>query len=252
MSNISLGISQSRGYENTNLINIENKDGVAVVSSRVVANDFGKQHKHVLEAIHNLKKELSTAENSALFIEAQYKASNGKMNKEYLLTRDGFSLLVMGFTGKEALQWKLKYIEAFNKMEEMIKNPYANLSKELQFMIQLEQNQNQLDQRLVKLENNMTIDYGQQLEIQNAVSRAAIKALGGYDSYAYRNKSVNRKTFNAIYKMLKNTFQVNSYKNISTKNFNAAKELIATWKPNDDLILMIRGANAQMLLGDVI
>ncbi len=104
-------------------------NGQIVVSSRVVANDFNKRSADVLEKIDNLKVDLSSTDFSALFIESQYKASNGKMNKEYLLTRDGFSLIVMGFTGGEALQWKLKYIEAFNKMEEIIKNNIPQISK---------------------------------------------------------------------------------------------------------------------------
>ena len=82
-------------------------NGELVVSSRQVAEDFGKKHKHVLEAIENIK-----AQNSAvtkMFIESSYKAGTGKNYKEYLLTRDGFSLLVMGFNGSEALEWKLKY-----------------------------------------------------------------------------------------------------------------------------------------------
>lgn len=78
-----------------NEIELLSQDGKVVVSSRVVAQDFGKQHKHVLEAIKNLELQLNTVEFSALFIESKYKATNGKMNKEYLLTRDGFSLLVM-------------------------------------------------------------------------------------------------------------------------------------------------------------
>ena len=132
MSNINIKPFYSKGYENAEVINIQNKDGVAVVSSRVVAYDFDKRHDHVLRDINNIIESNTTQNWGLLFIESQYKASNGKMNKEYLLTRDGFSLLVMGFTGKEALQWKLQYIEAFNKMEEQIKqashNPYANLS----------------------------------------------------------------------------------------------------------------------------
>ena len=76
----------------------------------------------VLEAIRNIEGNLSTTEKSLLFISHEYKASNGKTNPEYLLTRDGFSLVVFGFNGAEALQWKLKYIEAFNKMEEAIRN----------------------------------------------------------------------------------------------------------------------------------
>ena len=105
--------------------------GVALVSSRVVANDFGKRHDHVKRDIENLienmvdnEKEVKESDSPRLgnefFINSTY-VSRGKNCEEYLLTRDGFSLLVMGFTGKEALQWKLKYIEAFNKMEEYIK-----------------------------------------------------------------------------------------------------------------------------------
>ena len=88
----------------------------------MVAERFGKQHKHVLDSIENFKKEIGTADFSALFILSSYKASNGKINPEYLMTRDGFTLLAMGFTGREALKFKLAYIEAFNKMEEALKN----------------------------------------------------------------------------------------------------------------------------------
>ena len=122
-----------------------NKDGQIVVSSRVVANDFNKRSADVLEKIDNLKVDLSSTDFSALFIESQYKASNGKMNKEYLLTRDGFSLIVMGFTGREALQWKLKYIEAFNKMEEIIKNNIPQISKRQELILNIVDSKNQFE-----------------------------------------------------------------------------------------------------------
>ena len=98
------------------LVKIENNQ--AVVSSRSIAEHFEKQHKHVLESIENIK-----AENSALtsmFYETTYKAGTGKRYKMYLMNRDGFTLLAMGFTGKKALDWKVKYIEAFNKMEKQL------------------------------------------------------------------------------------------------------------------------------------
>lgn len=107
------------------VIQLENKNGVAVVSSRVVAKDFGKRHSHVCDAIRNLTAENSEVKN--MMIKSTY-VHRGNEYDEYLLTRDGFSLLVMGFTGKEALQWKLQYIEAFNKMEEQIKNQMNNTS----------------------------------------------------------------------------------------------------------------------------
>ena len=105
------------------------EDGKLVVSSRQVAKDFKKEHKNVIQAIENIK-----AENSAvakMFIESSYKAGTGKNYKEYLLTRDGFSLLVMGFNGRESLEWKLKYIEAFNTMERKLKE----ISKPDSYMI---------------------------------------------------------------------------------------------------------------------
>lgn len=103
-------------------ISILNQNGQLVVTSRQIAEDFEKQHKDVLETIRTIINQMSTAENCALyFIPSKYKASNGKTNPEYLLTRDGFSLLVMGFTGSKALEWKMKYIEAFNKMEQELK-----------------------------------------------------------------------------------------------------------------------------------
>ena len=105
------------------------EDGKLVVSSRRVADDFKKRHSDVIEKIQQLIK----AEKSvmSMFIKSSYKAGTGKNYKEYLLTRDGFSLLVMGFNGREALEWKLKYIEAFNTMERKLKE----ISKPDSYMI---------------------------------------------------------------------------------------------------------------------
>lgn len=99
----------------------QNKEEILTANSRDVAEHFEKQHKDVLESIRNL-----TAENSAtksMFIETSFE-SRGKLYPQYELTRDGFSLLVMGFTGSKALEWKLKYIEAFNEMERELRRLY--------------------------------------------------------------------------------------------------------------------------------
>ena len=104
-----------------NLVQISNNQ--VVVSSRQIAEHFEKEHKHVLQSI----REILTAEKSAVkfFGESSYLNERGKINPEYLMNRDGFSLLVMGFTGKKALEWKIKYIEAFNAMESEIKQGKA-------------------------------------------------------------------------------------------------------------------------------
>lgn len=131
-----------------NAIIINNTKGEPTVSSVQVATNFGKQHKHVLEKISYIMTEMNSAENSAqYFIESTYVDNSGKSNKCYELTRDGFSLLVMGFTGKRALDWKLKYIDVFNKMENQLKNvsekalPTTYKEALIQLLEQVEENE---------------------------------------------------------------------------------------------------------------
>jgi Rha family phage regulatory protein len=91
---------------------------VAVTTSRTVAEVFGKRHADVIRDIENL-----TTQNCVLpsfFIESTYKSKQNKALKQYLITQDGFTLLAMGFTGSKALEFKLKYIQAFNEMREML------------------------------------------------------------------------------------------------------------------------------------
>jgi len=99
---------------------VQNKNGQPVTSSLLVAKKFGKEHRDVLKVIRNL-----TAENCAvlsMFCETTYLNSQNKEQPMFIMNRDGFSLLVMSFTGKEALQFKIDFIEAFKNMEEALKN----------------------------------------------------------------------------------------------------------------------------------
>lgn len=96
-----------------NLVIMKNKQ--AVTSSLQVAETFGKRHDHVLRDIEHVRKDLPNF--GEMFVEANVPDSYGRDRKAYYLNRDGFTLLAMGFTGKEALNFKLQYIRAFNKME---------------------------------------------------------------------------------------------------------------------------------------
>lgn len=96
------------------------KEEVTVVTSLDVAETFGKEHKNVLADIRNIQNDISSAEFSALFYEETYTASNEKKNPMYYMNRDGFTLLVMGYTGEKAMQFKLAYIKQFNAMEKAL------------------------------------------------------------------------------------------------------------------------------------
>ncbi|EHF6377856.1 Rha family transcriptional regulator, partial [Listeria monocytogenes] len=102
----------------TNLVVLQNNQ--PVTTSLNVAEVFEKKHKHVLEAIDDLR---GAAENSAdLFQESSYVHPQNKQTYRMIyMNRDGFTLLAMGFTGKRAIEFKLQYINEFNKMENHIK-----------------------------------------------------------------------------------------------------------------------------------
>ncbi len=136
------------------LINIMEKDGQLVVSSRQVAENFEKRHDNVIQTITELINQMGTPENSGLFIKSEYIASNGKRNPEYLMTRDGFSLLVMGFTGNRALEWKLKYIEAFNHMEAELNSPERIMARALKIAEETT-NRLRIDNSRLKVENQI-------------------------------------------------------------------------------------------------
>lgn len=106
-----------------------NKEEKTVVSSLDVAETFEKEHKHVLEDVRRISDNLDTAEFSALFYETEYKASNGKKNPMYLMNRDGFTLLVMGYTGEKAMKFKLAYIKQFNAMEKALQGKLIEREK---------------------------------------------------------------------------------------------------------------------------
>lgn len=152
------------------LVKLQN--GQVVVSSRQVAEKFGKEHKHVLESI----REIIKAENSALtfYQETTYKAGTGKSYPEYLMNRDGFTLLAMGFTGKDALQWKLKYIAAFNEMEAQLNSKPVSILKEKEIEARLNNSRARMAAEYRKIAEKTDIP-----EYKHICQQKAAEALSG-------------------------------------------------------------------------
>lgn len=115
----------------TELVNYDQSLDQIVVSSKEVAEHFEKRHDHVLRDIENLMQK-DSPNFGEMFFEYAYEDSYGRKQKCYLMNRDGFSLLVMGFTGDKALEWKLKYIEAFNMLERECNSPEKIMARALQ------------------------------------------------------------------------------------------------------------------------
>lgn len=94
------------------------QSGEPVASSRQIAENFEKRHDHVMRDIDAIKKDVPNF--GEMFFETTAPDSYGREQRTYMMNRDGFTLLAMGFTGKAALEWKLKYIAAFNEMEKKL------------------------------------------------------------------------------------------------------------------------------------
>ena len=120
-----------------------------------MAEKFGRKHKNVIKSIENLLKMDSAKKLAQWFSKDRYKDSSGKENSMYFMNRDGFTILAMGFNGKEALDWKIKYIRAFDKMEEMLKE------RSTQFW--LDTRQSNKDNRLKETDTiKLLVDYARQ------------------------------------------------------------------------------------------
>lgn len=128
-------------------INIESNSELGpVVSSRTVAKELEKQHQHVKR---DLEKILMSPNVDALIISSQYKDSRGRNQKEYLLTKDGFTLYMFNIQGHN--NFKMAYINKFNEMEQQIQNKLPGSYKEAltELLVKVEENEK------LQLENNM-------------------------------------------------------------------------------------------------
>lgn len=232
-----------------NEIILSTQNGEPVASSRQIAENFEKRHDHVMRDIDSFKKDVPNF--GEMFFEAEAPDSYGRPQRTYLMNRDGFSLLVMGFTGKAALEWKLKYIAAFNEMEKKLATPQMpRLSKEMQALFLLDDRTQKQEQRLTALENTMTVDYNQQRVLRKSISRAVISALGGEDAPAYIDNHVRRKVYSECNRDVQDWFRVNSVGNIPRKRFDEAVEYIQRWKPSTNTVMLIQQTNGQTSLFD--
>ena len=100
---------------------------INVVTSRDIAESFEKRHDNVLKDIRELK--CSDEFRLLNFEEISYRDSYGKNQKAYYITRDGFTLLSMGYGGEKAVRFKEAYIRQFNNMERLLHEKYIEREK---------------------------------------------------------------------------------------------------------------------------
>lgn len=115
----------------TNLVNID-QDRI-VTDSQMLARTFGKQHSHVLRAYDNLK--CSDDFHRSNYGLVEYLDAKGELRRRVTMTKDGFAMLAMGFTGPKAAVFKEDFIRAFNEMADALRRGEQNMWQQMQALI---------------------------------------------------------------------------------------------------------------------
>lgn len=227
-------------------------DQQAVTTSLVLAEVFEKKHQHVMEAIRKLTVENSTVKK--MFVEDSYLNSRNQQQPMYYMNRDGFTLLAMGFTGSKAMEFKLKYIDAFNKMEKQIKEETkfrlpTNLNEmSTMFYSVMKDQDKKIEEQGEKvnfLMNLSGLTSPRNKELTKARNKKIIQVCGGSESNSYQDKSLRSKLYNELFKSYRHRFDVNQYVDTPMKKFDEAKDYINNWYPPFELKDEIEKANAQ-------
>ena len=223
-------------------------DQQAVTTSLQVAENFGKRHDNVLRDIDTIKKDAPNFEE--MFIETTEPDSYGRDRRIYYMNRDGFSLLAMGYTGKKALQFKLKYIEAFNKMEQIVRQelpqtPEEKLELTMQVTTRINKRLGKVEEKIDEIQNKSEIDSDQRYKLWVARNKKAVKTLGGKDSNAYKNKILSRRVFRVLEREFKEAFVISRYEDLKKENFDKAIDFIDNWYPPCVLSREIEAINSQ-------
>ena len=241
---------------NINKINLGGEE-INVVSSRDIAEELNRNHRDVLKSIDEIIGDDSVRKSSQpLIIPSTYIHPQNKQEyREYLLTKDGFTLYMFNIQGHN--DFKMAYINKFNEMEQALRNPFKNMSKELQSILLLDSKTQELNKKIDTVatdfndfKDNETLSPAMMKAISDKVKRLGVQLLGGKASEAYRisNGHYRRMVISDIYNQLKREFGIDartSYMFIKRKDLQDAMDFLDTYRLPARLEEEIRVANTR-------
>ena len=241
MSNINITPFYSRGYEQTE---------IKTISSIEVAEMMGKEHYEILQYLEGRKDKdgktlvtgiIPTLETEGLqyqkyFIPSTYKAGTREY-KCYLVTKMGCELLGNKQQGEKGILFTAKYVERFNQMEQVLQNPYANLSPELQSIIMLDQKQQMLEQQVQtvqqkvnEIEENAKLDPAEYSLVSKRVSSRV------YEVQKERQMNLNKKQIGELFRALnRDILEITGVKTrtqLRQKHLDMVLDFINDWYPS--------------------
>ncbi|EGO9277510.1 phage regulatory protein [Enterococcus faecalis] len=220
------------------------KDQQAVTSSLQVAETFGKEHRAVLKAIDDLKEGLAQ-KYADLFCEDTYiHPQNKQAYRVVYMNRDGFTLAVLGFNNSQkVLEFKLKYIEAFNQMEKEIQQPKLSTSKRELALLALSANEETnervdvIEKEVADLKDNQKIgadDYGY---LSRRVHQRVAEVARGFGKIT---KEQRGKLYKDINSGIKQITGVGTRSQLREKHYPIVIEYINDWEPSTATKTVVR------------
>lgn len=227
---------------NTEVITVEGKE-IIVADSREVARVMEMEHSKLLRKVDGINEDFTEAKIglSKYWMESDYKDGSGKSNRNYLITKRGCEFLAHKTIGKKGNLFTDKYMDAFEKMEEELRNKqrdyYSKLSPQMKAIFNLDIRQQEqekhlkaVDDDLQEFKNNAPLFNNECDELQAEVKRVALRMLGGKNAPAYKYRPTATKVFSDIQHQLKREFDVVRYKAIKRKDLEKAKEILKEYK----------------------
>lgn len=210
------------------------QDGKAVTDSLLVADVFNKEHRRVLQDIRELGCSEKFRQHN--FVQSSYLNSQNKEMPMYYMSEKGFTMLVMGYTGPKAMEFKEKYIEEFERMEAELKGAPRVLSDREKLMASMKlsletaEEMSAIKDKVLQLEqkvdNQVTLDLYQQQALQQAVKNRVYKLFPDFEGVMSREK-----LFAQIYSHIKRAFAAPSYRMVRRKDYDDAMQWVSSWRP---------------------
>ncbi len=224
----------AKEYNGLRIVTFKDIDTVHDRADGTARKRFNDNRKHFIEGtdffVLSQPSEIRT-----LGIE---RPQGGVPEKVIIITESGYLMLVKSFTDDLAWEVQRQLVNSYFKA-------VKPLSQVDMMRIQLGMIDNHED-RITNLENNMTLDYGQQIVLGDAVNKTVMDVLGGKGSCAY--EEIGRKVFAECNRDLKHYFNVNARNNVPKKRFDEAVEYAKNWKPCTNTMMLICNYNAQQKL----
>ena len=202
--------------------------------TRVISNNFNRNKDRYVEGKHYIC--LEDGEKREFVDHHQIDDGSKKASKLYLWTEKG------AFLHAKSLNTDMAW-EVYDRLVDNYFNKKKPMSPVEMMRIQLGMIDDH-EGRIADLEQNMTIDYGQQMSLGDIVNRVVVDALGGKDSNAYHE--IGRKVFAECNRDLKHYFNVNARNNVPKKKFDEAVDYVKNWQPCTNTRIMIQDCNAQL------